>query len=82
MLARQRQAKTPEAQKGWMLHMTQEHITPEEGGKIAAKAGVKTLVMSHLPPTVNPGDDFQRYVEAAKKHFSGRIVVAKDMMVF
>ena len=76
------QAKTPEAQKGWMLHMTQEHITPEEGGKIAAKAGAKTLVISHLPPTVNLGDDFQRYVDAAKKYFSGRIVVAKDLMVF
>jgi ribonuclease BN (tRNA processing enzyme) len=76
------QAKTPEEQKGWMLHMTQEHITPEEGGKIAAKVGAKTLVMSHLPPTVNSGDDFQRYVDAAKKYFSGRIVVAKDLMVF
>jgi len=76
------QAKTPEAQKGWMLHMTQEHITPEDGGKIAAKARVKTLVMSHLPPTLNLGDDFQRYVDAAKKHFSGRIVVARDLMVF
>ena len=76
------QAKTPEAQKGWMHHMTQEHITPEEAGKIAAKAGVKTLVMSHLPPTVNMSDDFQRYVDAARKHFSGRIVVAKDLMVF
>jgi len=76
------QAKTPEAQKGWRLHMTQESITPEEGGRIAAKAGVKALVMSHLPPTVNLGDDFQRYIDAAKKHFSGRIVVAKDLMVF
>mgnify|MGYP000855450260 CR=1 FL=1 len=76
------QAKTPEAQKGWMLHMTQEHITPEEGGKIAAKAGAKTLVMSHLPPTVNVSDEFQRYVDAAKKYFSGRIVVAKDLQVF
>jgi ribonuclease BN (tRNA processing enzyme) len=76
------QAMPPEAQKSWMFHMTQEHITPEEAGRMAAEADVKTLVMSHLPPTVNPEDNFQRYVDAAKKHFSGRIVVAKDLMVF
>jgi hypothetical protein len=39
-------------------------------------------VMSHLPPTGNLDDDFQRYVDAAKMYFSGRIVVAKDLMVF
>jgi ribonuclease BN (tRNA processing enzyme) len=76
------QAMTPEAQKSWMLHMTEEHITPEEAGKIASTAGVKTLIMSHLPPTINEEDDFHRYVDAAKKHFSGRNVVAKDLMVF
>jgi ribonuclease BN (tRNA processing enzyme) len=76
------QARTPESQKRWMYHMTEEHITPENGGKIAAKAGVKTLIMSHLPPTINPKDDYQRYVDAAKKYFSGRIIVAKDLMEF
>jgi len=76
------QAKTPGAQKSWMVHLTEEHITPEESGKIAEKARVKTLVMSHLPPTVHPDDDFQRYIDAAKRYFSGRIVVAKDLMEF
>jgi ribonuclease BN (tRNA processing enzyme) len=76
------QAMTLEAQKSWVVHMTEEHITPEEAGRIAAKSGVKTLVMSHLPPTIKPEDDFQRYVDAARKHFSGKIVVAKDLMVF
>lgn len=73
---------TPEAQKSWIAHMTEEHITPGEAGKIAATAGVRTLVMSHLPPTIRPDDDFQRYVDAAKMHFTGRIIVAKDLMVF
>jgi ribonuclease BN (tRNA processing enzyme) len=76
------QAMSPEAQKGWIAHMVEEHITPEEGGRIASKAGVKTLVMSHLPPTLNPDDNLQRYVDAARKYFSGRIVVAKDLMEF
>jgi ribonuclease BN (tRNA processing enzyme) len=76
------QAKTPGEQKGWMVHITTEHITPEEAGKMAEKARVKTLVMSHFPPTVHPGDDFQRYIDAAKRYFSGRIVVAKDLMEF
>ncbi len=76
------QAKTPVEQNGWMVHITGEHITPDEAGKIAEKARVKTLVMSHFPPTVHPDDDFQRYIDAAKRYFSGRIVVAKDLMEF
>jgi ribonuclease BN (tRNA processing enzyme) len=75
-------AMSPEAQKSWIAHMEEEHITPEEAGKIAAEAKVKTLVMSHLPPTMNLNDSFQRYIDAARKAFSGRIVVAKDLMAF
>jgi ribonuclease BN (tRNA processing enzyme) len=49
---------------------------------MAAKAGVKTVVMTHLGPTVDPEDDYQRYIDEAKKYFSGLIVLAKDLMQF
>jgi ribonuclease BN (tRNA processing enzyme) len=76
------QAKTPSEQEGWLRHMHEEHVTPEEVGKLAAKAGVKTIVMTHLSPSPDPNGDFAHYAAAAKKHFSGEVLVAKDLMKF
>jgi ribonuclease BN (tRNA processing enzyme) len=76
------QAKTPDEQAGWIRHMKEEHVTPEDVGKMAAKAGVKSVVMTHLSQTLDPNDDYQRYVDGAKKFFSGPIVAAKDLMRF
>ena len=45
------QAKTKSEQEGWLRHMHEEHVTPEEVGRFAAQAGVKTVVMTHLSPS-------------------------------
>jgi ribonuclease BN (tRNA processing enzyme) len=61
-------------------HLLESHTTTEDVGKIAAQAGVKTLVLSHFVPgddTSITDDDWTRDV---KKTYSGRIVVAKDLM--
>ena len=76
------QDKTPSEQEGWTRHMHEEHVSPEEVGKMAAKANVKTIVMTHFGPSLNPSDDYQRFADEAKKHFSGEIKVAKDLMQF
>jgi ribonuclease BN (tRNA processing enzyme) len=76
------QAKTPAEQEGFLRHMHEEHVTPEDIGKMAAKAGVKAVVMTHLGPTANPDDDYQRYVDGAKTYYSGPITLAKDLMKF
>src|SRR5712691_8861240 len=76
------QTKTPAEQEGFIRHMNEEHVTPEDVGKMAAKAGVKTVVLTHLGPTVTLNDDYQRYVDEVKKYFSGHIVLAKDLMQF
>jgi ribonuclease BN (tRNA processing enzyme) len=76
------QSKTPSEQEGWLRHMHEEHVTPEDIGKMAAKAGVKAVVMTHIGPSVDPNDDYQRYIGEAKKHFSGPITIAKDLMKF
>jgi ribonuclease BN (tRNA processing enzyme) len=76
------QAKTPAEQEGFIRHMKEAHVTPEEVGKMAAKAGVKSVVLTHFSPTTDPEDDYQRYVDGAKKFFPGPIFVAKDLMRF
>jgi ribonuclease BN (tRNA processing enzyme) len=76
------QAKTPSEQEGFLRHMHEEHVTPEDIGRMAAKAGVKAVVMTHIGPTIIPNDDFQRYVDEAKKYYSGPITLANDLMKF
>jgi ribonuclease BN (tRNA processing enzyme) len=74
------QAMSAKEQAGWTMHMSQEHLTPEQAGELAAKAGVKTLVLSHITGNGPPGDDYARFGVAAGKAFHGRIIVAKDLM--
>ena len=74
------QLMTPEEQAGSIRHHIEEHLLPEEVGKIAAGAGVKTVVLTHLQPS--PNDDYGRYIEAVKKIYSGQVLVAKDLMEF
>ena len=69
-------------QAGFLRHMHEEHVTPEDIGKMAAKAGVKAVVMTHLGPSINPDEEYQRYVDEAKKYYSGPITLAKDLMKF
>jgi ribonuclease BN (tRNA processing enzyme) len=76
------QSKAAAEQEGWLRHMHEEHVTPEDIGKMAAKAGVKAVVMTHIGPSVDPNDDYHRYIGEAKKHFSGPITIAKDLMKF
>jgi len=52
------------------------HTSAEEAGEIAAKAGVKTLVLTHLIPA-GAADTFR---ERAAKAFKGRIVVGEDLV--
>jgi ribonuclease BN (tRNA processing enzyme) len=61
-------------------HIIDSHTSAEDCGKVAAAAGVKTLVLSHLVPTDDPSITDQMWLDAAKKHFSGKIVVGKDLM--
>jgi ribonuclease Z len=52
------------------------HTTAEEAGQIAAAAGVKTLVLTHLVPA---GEE-KTFAERAAKAFKGKIIVGKDLL--
>lgn len=61
-------------------HMLASHTVPEDVGKVAAQAGVETLVLSHFAPGDDPSITDDQWSEGVRKHFSGRIVVGKDLM--
>ena len=56
------------------------HTSAEDAGRVAQAAGVKTLVLSHLVPAEDPAVTEQMWIDAAKMHFDGRIVVGKDLL--
>ena len=61
-------------------HLLESHTTTEDVGRIAAAADVKVLVMSHFVPGDDPLVTDDNWTEDVKKNYSGRIIVAKDLM--
>jgi ribonuclease BN (tRNA processing enzyme) len=56
------------------------HTSAEDAGRVAQAAGVKTLVLSHLVPADDPTVTDQMWIDAARTHFRGPILVGKDLM--
>jgi ribonuclease BN (tRNA processing enzyme) len=52
----------------------------EDAGRVAAAAGVKTLVLSHLVPADDPSVTDQMWIDAARTHFTGTVIVGKDLL--
>jgi ribonuclease BN (tRNA processing enzyme) len=61
-------------------HLMAAHTLPEDVGRIADKAGVKTLVLSHFVPGDDPSITDEQWSEGVRKYFKGRIIVGKDLM--
>jgi ribonuclease BN (tRNA processing enzyme) len=74
------QVMTPDEQVRIKQQMAEGHLSPDVIGKMAARAGVKTVVLTHL--TAKPDDDYTPWANEVKKHFSGEVLVAKDLMEF
>jgi ribonuclease BN (tRNA processing enzyme) len=52
----------------------------EDAGRVAQAAGVKTLVLSHLVPPDDPEVTEQMWLDAARTHFRGQVIVGRDLM--
>lgn len=64
------------AQEALRNHLLTAHTLPEEAGSIAEQAGVKTLVFSHIAPGFAP----DQHLLPARKTFSGKLVIGRDLM--
>src|SRR5882724_5841009 len=56
------------------------HTTAEDAGRVAQAAGVKLLVLSHLVPPDDPAITDQMWIDAARVHFQGPVIVGKDLL--
>jgi ribonuclease BN (tRNA processing enzyme) len=56
------------------------HTTVEDVGRVAQAAGVKMLVLSHLVPAEDPAITDRMWIDAASRHFRGRVVTGRDLL--
>jgi len=61
-------------------HLLAAHTSSEDVGRIAAQAGVKTLVLSHFVPGDDASITDEQWAQDVRKHFNGRIIVGRDLM--
>lgn len=59
-------------------HMSRNHTMLDDVGKIAAQAGVKRLVLSHMIP--HDGLSREDWVGPIRPHFNGEVIVGEDLM--
>ncbi|GAA1006304.1 hypothetical protein GCM10009551_085060 [Nocardiopsis tropica] len=54
------------------------HLTARQAGRIAARAGVRTLVLTHISERYEQSED-PLFAAQAGQEFDGRIVLAQDL---
>ena len=61
-------------------HVLASHTATEDIGKVAAAAGVKTLVLSHFVPQDDDSITDDMWMEGVRKHYGGTIIVGRDLL--
>jgi ribonuclease BN (tRNA processing enzyme) len=60
-------------------HVIASHTDAADAGRVAADAGVRTLVLSHYVPTEGPNTPTdEQWLAAARRHFKGEVILGKD----
>lgn len=62
-------------------HILDSHTSTEDVGRVAAAAGVKTLVLSHFVPGADPAITDAMWLEGVRKHYRGEVVLGRDLLV-
>ena len=60
------------------LDILDYHSTVQQAAQTAARAGVRTLVLTHFVPAIQPGQETEWHAMAAE-HFGGEIVIGPDL---
>jgi ribonuclease BN (tRNA processing enzyme) len=72
-------ARVPNADR-LVGHIVDSHTTTEDVGKIAKRAGVKKLVLTHLVPVDDPSITDEMWAGPARSQFDGEVIVARDLL--
>jgi ribonuclease BN (tRNA processing enzyme) len=65
---------------GIRRHIIATHSSPEDIGRLAAAARVKTVVLTHFVPNDNPEITDDMWTSGVRKHFGGAVIAGRDLM--
>ncbi|MCE7902384.1 MAG: MBL fold metallo-hydrolase [Gammaproteobacteria bacterium PRO9] len=77
-----RQAASGIDQKPAVDHMEKEHLTPENIGRLAAAAGVKQVVISHIGTLGTETINREAVLAAIHRHYTGPVAIGEDLDVY
>jgi ribonuclease BN (tRNA processing enzyme) len=63
-----------------LKHFVETHTPDTEVGALAQRAGVSTLVLSHLVPSNPEWVSDEDYAKLAQTGFDGKVIVGRDLM--
>ncbi|RVT39131.1 MBL fold metallo-hydrolase [Sphingobium algorifonticola] len=72
----------PQAKQQLVQHLSTHHLTPEAVGQLAAKAGVKALVITHFAAGTPDPLRTQGYIDQIGAHYRGPVTLANDLDQF
>jgi ribonuclease BN (tRNA processing enzyme) len=75
------QGRLPENAEGIWKHIAATHCSPEDVGKMARAAAVRTVVLSHIFPGASMDVPDEAYAAGVRRFFSGEVIVGRDQMV-
>jgi len=67
------------AAKAMEAHLTKHHLLPKDVGEMAARAGVKAVVVTHFAGAEPDSPKFFEYLKTIADHYQGPVVIANDM---
>lgn len=82
MLEQQRGALPDEMRTFIHSHFTRQHLSPEEAGKLAERAGAKALVLTHFGGNLGQPSQITALTERIANEYRGSITFAKDLQKF
>jgi ribonuclease BN (tRNA processing enzyme) len=73
--------RLPENAEGIWKHIVATHCSPEDVGKMARAAAVRTVVLSHIFPGAAMDVPDESYAAGVRRVFSGEVIVGRDQMI-
>jgi ribonuclease BN (tRNA processing enzyme) len=61
-------------------HLKASHTLAEDVGRIAAKARVKNLVLTHFVPSDDRSITDEDWLREVRKHYAGNVIVGRDLL--
>ena len=64
---------------GIVNHLRSHHVTPNQVGEIATRAGAKEVVLTHVSPLMLEIEEQEIYASQVRETFDGNVIVANDL---